>query len=108
MKYKIKKLAEVLEVKFVKKVANIIEYRKRIEKKDYSKRIIFINKEIKLSKENFKSFSENFLIDYQFLKNSCEFIKTENLFSGLIITDGKDKIIVETQGYDYPRYIAII
>lgn len=108
MNYKMKKLAQVLEVKFVKKVVNMIEYRKRIENKDYSKRKIFINKEIKLSKEDFKTFSENFLIDYSFLKDSCKFIESENLFSGSIITDGKNKIVVETQGYDYPRYVSII
>lgn len=98
---------KIMEVKFVKKVTNLVEYKKRIEIKDYSKRKIYIDKEIKLSKEDFKSFSENLLDNYLFLKNSCKFID-KDLFTGIIITDGKNKIVVETQGYDYSRYVSVI
>lgn len=107
MNYKIKEMDKIMEVKFAKKVPNLVEYKKRVEIKDYSKRKIYIDKEIKLSTEDFKNFSENLLNDYSFLKDSCKFID-KNLFSGLITTDGKNKIVVETQGYNYPRYIAII
>lgn len=108
MNYKIKEMDKIMEVKFAKKVPNLVEYKKRVEIKDYSKRKIYVDKEIKLSIEDFKNFSENLLNDYSFLKDSCKFIESKNLFSGSIITDGKNKIIVETQGYDYPRYIAIL
>lgn len=105
MNYETKEMDKIMEVKFVKKVRTLIEYKKRVEIKNYSKRKIYINKEIKLSTEDFKNFSENLLNDYSFLKDSCKFID-KNLFSGLIITDGRNKIIVETQGYNYPRYIG--
>lgn len=108
MNYKIKEMDKIMEVKFVKNVPNLVENKKRVEIKDYSKRKIYIDKEIKLSTEDFKSFSENLLTDYSFLKDSCKFIESKNLFSGSIVTDGKNKIIVETQGYDYPRYVAVI
>lgn len=108
MNYKIKEMDKIMEKKFVKKVPNLVEYKKKVEIKDYSKRKIYIDKEIKLSTEDFKKFSENLLTDYSFLKDFCKFIESKNLFSGSIITDGKNKIIVETQGYDYPRYVAII
>lgn len=107
MNYEIKEMDKIMEVKFVKKVRTLIEYKKRVEIKDYSKRKIYVDKEIKLSTEDFKNFSENLLNDYSFLKDSCKFID-KDLFSSLIITDGKNKIVVETQGYNYPRYIAII
>ncbi|MHD0317023.1 hypothetical protein [Fusobacterium sp. THCT1E2] len=108
MNYKIKEMDKIMEVKFVKNVPNLVENKKRVEIKDYSKRKIYIDKEIKLSTEDFKNFSENLLTDYSFLKDSCKFIESKNLFSGSIVTDGKNKIIVETQGYDYPRYVAMI
>lgn len=108
MNYKIKEMDKIMEVKFVKNVPNLVENKKRVEIKDYSKRKIYIDKEIKLSTEDFKNFSENLLTDYSFLKDSCKFIESKNLFSGSIVTDGKNKIIVETQGYDYPRYVAVI
>lgn len=108
MNYKIKEMDKIMEVKFVKNVPNLVENKKRVEIKDYSKRKIYIDKEIKLSTEDFKNFSENLLTDYSFLKDSCKFIENKNLFSGSIITDRKNKIIVETQGYNYPRYMAVL
>lgn len=108
MNYEIKEMDKIMEVKFVKKVRTLIEYKKRVEIKDYSKRKIYVNKEIKLSTEDFKNFSKNLLTDYSFLKDSCKFIESKNLLSGSIITDGKNKIVVETQGYDYQRYVTMI
>ena len=108
MNYEIKEMDKIMEMKFVKKVRTLIEYKKRVEIKDYSKRKIYIDKEIKLSLEDFKNISENLLTDYSFLKDSCKFIESKNLFSSSIITDGKNKIIVETQGYNYPRYVGIL
>lgn len=108
MNYEIKEMDKIMEMKFVKKVRTLIEYKKRVEIKDYNKRKIYIDKEIKLSTEDFKNFSENLLTDYSFLKDSCKFIESKNLFSSSIITDGNNKIIVETQGYNYPRYVGIL
>lgn len=108
MNYKIKEMNKIMEVKFAKKVPNLVEYKKSVEIKNFSKRKIYIDKEIKLSTEDFKNFSENLLTDYSFLKDFCKFIESKNLFSGSIVSDGKNKIVVETQGYDYPRYVAMI
>ena len=108
MNYEIKEMDKIMEVKFVKKVRTLIEYKKRVETKDYSKRKIYVDKEIKLSTKDFKNFSENLLNDYSYLKDSCKFIESKKMFSGSIITDGKNKIVVETQGYNYPRYVGIL
>lgn len=54
-------------------------------------------KKIRLNKNEFKEFVNNLLQDYKFLKN-------ENIVE---VTDGITSLIVDTQGYNYARYVGI-
>jgi hypothetical protein len=59
-----------------------------------------VQKEILLSGSEFNYFLNNFLEDYDFLKDD-----DNHLF---YVTDGDDAIFVDTQGYNYARYTGII
>lgn len=65
---------------------------------------VTIEKVIELTKEEFKEFENDLLADRDFIKDNKEF--TYLLVKEKDATD-KEGIIVDTEGYDYPRYTGV-
>lgn len=98
---------EIIEVIFSEgKIENIKEVKKSIKNRKSIKTFFLIKKEILLSKDDFKNFNNNFFKEYDFLKNTCEWIEDKKIYSGVRVTDGKFSVIIDTQGYNYARYVG--
>lgn len=73
------------------------------ELKDYSDdlptKLHDVTSVINLSTEQYREFTENLSKDYIWLTNQAGI---------LIVTDGENKIAVDTQGYSYARYIGLV
>ena len=65
---------------------------------------VTIEKVIELTKEEFDEFKNNLLVDREFIKANKEYMYFLVKEKG---TDDKKGIIVDTAGYDYPRYTGL-
>ncbi|MDO5789196.1 MAG: hypothetical protein Q4P79_06995 [Fusobacterium sp.] len=93
---------EIKTFGFACKIRNIAFYNSAIK---YRSKIAII-KTITLTRKEFEMFKNDLYHPWSFLKDTCQELK-EGIFTGVRITDGTTKIIVDTQGYDYARYVAI-
>jgi hypothetical protein len=59
-----------------------------------------IHEVITISKSEYNYFINNLLEDYSFLENQQNYL--------FLVTDGENRIFVDTQGYNYARYTGII
>ena len=66
---------------------------------------VTIEKVIELTKEEFKEFENDLLSDRDFIKDNKEFSYFLVKEKG---TANKEGIIVDTEGYDYPRYTGVL
>ncbi|MBR8700219.1 hypothetical protein IX317_000469 [Fusobacterium sp. DD29] len=98
---------ELKTLRFICKRGNLESAKKDIKKYGESRQVI-ITKNIKLTKAQFNHFTDNLFAEYDFLKDSCEYIEDFNAYTAVSVTDGAHKVVVETQGYNYPRYISIV
>ena len=109
---------------------SLAEYKEEIEKCDYTKQDILITRNIYFDTYNaLKLFKNMFLTDFDFLNNSGGSatddprIKNENDYNNMskeqrlfidiyrigicVIYDGIQQFFIDTQGYNYARYIGI-
>lgn len=93
-------------LRFVCKRGNL-ELVKKDLKKFGEERAVVVTKKIKLSKKEFRVIADNLFDKVDFLANSCEWKNEYQAYTAVEVTDGAQSIVIETQGYDYPRYVAI-
>lgn len=95
---------EIKTLSFASKPSDIIEakssrYRERST--------VAIVKTVLLSKKEFLAFINDFFHEWSFLKNTCRWLEKEKVFTTVRVTNGTTKVIVDTQGFNYARYVAI-
>lgn len=70
-----------------------------------------IEKQVELDAAGYKAFSENLLSDYDFIKENVALMHKDKtgIFHCLLVKaiDYRGGILVESEGYGYPRYTAI-
>ncbi|QNM15536.1 hypothetical protein [Fusobacterium hominis] len=93
-------------LRFVCKRANLEGIKKDMKKFGETRQVVIIKK-VKLSAAKYREFTNNLFDEYDFLKNTCEYIDDLGAFTAVEITNEKSSLVVETQGYDYARYVAI-
>lgn len=84
----------------------IIKDTKELISKFNSKpRMVKIQKIIEMTKEEFNEFKEDLLSDRDFIKENKEYTQFLVKEKG---SEDKEGIIVDTAGYDYPRYTGVL
>lgn len=79
----------------------IADYESLVKETTNSKREwIIVEEVVTLSNSEFNYFINNLLEDYQFLQSEDKYL--------FLVTNGDDCLIVDTQGYSYPRYTGLI
>ncbi len=80
--------------------------------KEHEKANVIIEKVIELNEEEYKKFTENFLKDNIHIINNNDFKRhfINDYEDGILIKkeNSKDGIFVDSQGYDYARYVGYI
>lgn len=98
---------EIKTLNFIAKPANIEVLKDRLKDKKFIEiERVGIIKTIQLDKDSWKKFINNFFEDQDFLKDTCFVVDNEDIFTAVRITDGSTSIVVNTQGYDYAKYVA--
>ena len=97
--------------KFVRKPVNIEELR-RVSGAERPDPIIVIAT-VKLEPAEFEHFANHLLDDYDFIEEhteKCGFDEGGNAYYCILVetSDRPEKIAVETEGYSYARYAALI
>lgn len=99
---------EIKKLKFISKVKNLKEYKERVKDERYvEEEEVAIIKTVMLSIKEFKKFTDDFFEPQDFLKNTCDWLEEEKVFTGVRVTDGITKIVVYTYGNKYARYVAL-
>ena len=94
---------EIKTLSFASKPSDIVEA-KNTKYKERS--TVAIVKTIILSKKEFLAFINDFFHEWSFLKETCIELE-DGIFTAVRITDGITKIVVDTQGFNYARYVAL-
>lgn len=94
---------EIKTLSFASKPSDIVEA-KSTKYKERS--TVAIVKTVLLSKKEFLAFINDFFHEWSFLKETC--VELEGgIFTAVRVTNGTTKVIVDTQGFNYARYVAI-
>lgn len=79
-----------------------------IQKNSINKSKASVVKTIKLNEEDFEELINNFSCNRKYIYDNIVNMKIQNgIWKCIEITDGKLEIIVMSDGYQYPRFIAI-
>jgi len=98
-----KKASKVAKALFGRKISDLEELKRLTELafregkkgKDYT-----INKEVELEASDFQKFASNFLRDQPWIDKEDTCIRVKNKETG-------ETVLVDPQGYDYPRYVSL-
>lgn len=86
--------------------------RKTIKEELIPNDLVIIEKVILLKNDKFKSFVNNLLDDYDFIKENIDFmyIDEEGFWHAILITslDSEFGILVQSEGYSYAKYAAYL
>jgi len=96
-----------------RKTFNIKTFYNDVKKYKIQSSKIIVEKEIRLSSDEFIDFSNNLLKDRDYIKNNLEhmwFDQNTQKWHCLEVTsdDSKETILVESEGYSYARYVSVI
>lgn len=94
---------EIKTLSFASKPSDIVEAKST---KYRERSTVAIVKTIILSKKEFLAFINDFFHEWSFLKETCIELE-DGIFTAVRITDGIKKIVVDTQGFNYARYVAL-
>ncbi len=95
---------------FVRKAARLQDLKDAVRKGGKSEPFV-VEKQVELEAVEYKAFTENLLSNCDFIKENLELMRKDKngIYHCLLVTakGGRDGILVESEGYEYPRYTAI-
>lgn len=97
----------------IRKTSSLQAYYQEVEKYGINESTLVVEKEISLTEEEFKRFSANLLNDHDFIANSLNHMWYDDSAKEwhCIAVDSADSniiILIESEGYDYARYVAAV
>ena len=97
---------------FFRKVDGLKELQSLTARNKDEKENCVIEKVIELSNEDFTKFTEDFFEDKEFITENIDLMYTDEnsiWHTIMVVTEGNDiGILVESEGYDYARYTAVV
>ena len=97
--------------KFVRKATDVNDYKWITKLYDYKEEPYVVEKEIALSAKEYDEFTDDLLVDREWItKNKNHMRMDEGIWHCLLVKcdSRKRKILVQSEGYDYARYIGIV
>lgn len=92
---------------FTRKAVNLDELKCRTEQ-ERDKKYFVIEKVIELPEDSFRTFANNLLSDFDFIKENLDkmYVDSDQIWHCLLVKaeGSKDGILVEAEGYEYARY----
>ena len=102
-----------MKARMVQKASSTNSWAERVAlQKDGTEVKVVIEKVITLSDADFKKFCLDLLEDQDFIKQNQDLMKVDD--NGVwhcikvVGTKAKGQVIVESEGYDYPRYTSLL
>lgn len=98
------------KVVFVRKAAGIADLKEAVRQGGKTEPYV-VEKQVELEEAEYKAFSNNLLSDYDFIKDNLKLMLRDKIgtYHCLLVKarDSSDGMLVESEGYSYPRYTAI-
>lgn len=100
-------------VPVVRKACSIIDYQETVKRWSYGKSCVFIEKIIIISEEDFKSLSEDFFLYREYISKNIDsmwYDEKDKSYHTIAVMSEKSKfvVLIESEGYYYARYTAVV
>ncbi len=100
------KVGQEVQVKMFGKLQNFDELQRSFESKSrYETTKLVVGEIVKLNIDSFDLFVNNFLKDSEICRKHNRKWKPDHI---LVVTNGYETIAIDTQGYNYCRYVGIL
>jgi hypothetical protein len=100
------KVGQKIQVKMFSKLRNFDELQRSYESKsNFETTKLAVGEIVKLNHDSFELFVNNFMKDSEICRKHNRKWKQDRV---LVVTNGYETVAVDTQGYDYCRYVGIL